>query len=30
VREGEGRVFWVFLGFQVGTAAVVVWKLYRR
>ncbi|KAH8087986.1 general substrate transporter [Filobasidium floriforme] len=30
VREGEGRVFWVFLGFQVGTAAVVIWKLYKR
>ena len=30
VREGEGRVFWVFLGFQVCTAGVVVWKLYKR
>jgi SP family facilitated glucose transporter-like MFS transporter 3 len=28
--EGEGRVFWVFLAFQVITAAVVWVRLYKR
>lgn len=25
-RQGEGRVFWVFLGFQIITTGVIVWK----
>jgi SP family facilitated glucose transporter-like MFS transporter 3 len=29
-REGEGRVFWVFMLVQVAAGVVVWWRLYRR
>lgn len=29
VKEGEGRVFWVFLGIQLVAGFVVVTRLYR-